>query len=93
MAGPKIPAELSKVRKAAKDMKREVVHSRSKPKVYPQIRNLCPHEKVDCDKLVQWFSDMEDWGKRVRHDILRLEAACLLEGGDPGDPPPPPTKH
>ena len=48
------------------------------------------NDSVDYEKLKNWMADMVDWGKRVRRDILRLEAAAGLSEGDPGDPPPSP---
>ena len=39
-----------------------------------------------------WMKEMEAWGKRVRADIIRVEAALRLPPGDPGDPPPPPDE-
>lgn len=42
------------------------------------------------DRLEAWALDMEDWGRQVRIDIVRLEAAHGLPEGDPGDPPPKP---
>ncbi|HLG06779.1 MAG TPA: hypothetical protein VI383_11595 [Gemmatimonadales bacterium] len=45
-----------------------------------------------------WAADMERWGRRVRRDIILLEAhirqiwpAAQLYN-DPGDPPPPPKR-
>jgi hypothetical protein len=47
--------------------------------------------------LGQWFKDMEVWGRRVRRDIILLEAylrevnPTIELYDDPGDPPPPPN--
>ena len=39
------------------------------------------------DAMEEWIKDLEDWGQRVRDDIIRLEAATGVGLGDPGDPP------
>ena len=52
---------------------------------------LCDRNgNLNCQNLRNWVLDVVEWGQRVRHDILRLEAAAGLAEGDPGDPPPNP---
>ena len=48
--------------------------------------------------MSEWFTELEEWGKRVRRDIINLEEYLKSKypefepgeppnGGDPGDPP------
>ena len=43
------------------------------------------------EELIRWLklytADLAAWGQDVRDDIIRLEAACGIARGDPGDPP------
>lgn len=39
------------------------------------------------DLLGEYMKALEEWGRDVRIDIIRLETAAGLPPGDPGDPP------
>lgn len=41
-------------------------------------------------EMREWRHQFEDWGERVRRDIIRLEEKTGIAQGDPGPPPPPP---
>jgi len=43
---------------------------------------------ADDENFDKWVRLMVEWGKDVRDDIIRLEAAAGIPRGDPGDPPP-----
>ena len=53
---------------------------------------------VNVEELKMWVKEVEEFGRRVRRDILVLERLLIAKGGsdwehlyeDPGDPPPPP---
>jgi hypothetical protein len=57
-----------------------------------------PREPVGKAALQQWAQDWNEFGRRVRRDILVLEKLLVDKGlidkadlyGDPGDPPPDP---
>ena len=48
--------------------------------------------RAEKQHIREWIQDMTEWARAARIDIIRLEAACGLPVGDPGDPPPPPVE-
>jgi hypothetical protein len=59
--------------------------------VWPGIAATKRNPFGSMDELVKWLKiytdDLAAWGQDVRDDIIRLEAACRIPQGDPGDPP------
>lgn len=59
--------------------------------VWPQLAASERNPFSNTDELVRWLkiytADLAAWGQDVRDDIIRLEAACGIAPGDPGDPP------
>ena len=58
----------------------------------------CLRQRGGANAIQDWAVDWEEFGRRVRRDILVLEKLLVDKGlidkadlyGDPGDPPPPP---
>lgn len=66
-------------------------------RAFPQ-RGGGPKGPIDGNAIGEWAGDWQEFGRRVRRDILALEKLLVVKKliveadlyGDPGDPPPPP---
>ena len=56
----------------------------AKPK---KLDEADPDGNTAADLLGEYMKALEEWGRQVRVDIVRLEGAIGFSSGDPGDPP------